>query len=299
MKAEWTMAGKAGWLGLVGVAAISAAAALALPHTLTSEQINSAGHTFVLPLSSEVSNTLLPDGRTFEVHGAQGLAYLLDGATRRRVSLPEIRRFASVTVMPGGQVLLWGGIDAQGQVLDNGEWFEPTSEQFVRTGVLGLPARAGHTLTVLTNGEVLLTGGWSTEGAATTTSVLWQPQSHQITALTGVSGSPRLEAFAQLQADGSVRSAIVPTFRFRHPNVGCHNGGAARSRWQRRCGGYLACQRDHCSPDPGAADRAFCGASGRAAVERQHSDPARARRHRVSARGRCRRWPSGLCAPTE
>ena len=205
MKAEWTMAGKSGWLGLVGVAAISAAAVLALSHTLPSEQVNSAGHVFVLPVSAEVSRTLLPDGRTFEVHGAQGLAYLLDGSTRRTVSLPEIRRFASVTVMPGGQVLLWGGIDAQGQVLDNGEWFEPTSERFVRTGVLGLPTRAGHTLTVLTNGEVLLTGGWSAEGTATTTSVLWQPQSHQSAALAGAPNVPRLEAFAQLQADGSVR----------------------------------------------------------------------------------------------
>ena len=185
------------------VAALSAAA-LSVSHALPSEQISSAGYRYVLPVSSDISRTLLPDGRTFEVHGAQGLAYLLDGATRQRVQLPELRRFASVTAMPGGQVLLWGGIDAQGQVLDTGEWFEPSTEHFVRTGVLGLPARAGHTLTVLTDGQVLMTGGWSAQGAPATTAVLWQPLSRQSVDVAVAPTDYRLAAVAQLQADGSV-----------------------------------------------------------------------------------------------
>lgn len=204
MKAQWTMADKAGWVGLVGVVTLSAVA-LAFTYTPRSEQVNSAGYTYVLPASSELSHTLLPDGRIFEVRGAEGVAYLIDGAARRQVPLPEIRRFASVTVMPGGQVLLWGGTDARGNVLEGGEWFEPATERFARTGVLGLPARAGHTLTVLTDGQVLMTGGWSAEGRAATTAVLWQPQSHQSTTLTDDWEGPRLDAVAQLQADGSVR----------------------------------------------------------------------------------------------
>jgi len=222
MKAQGMKAGKALWVGLSGVAVLSAAA-LTLSHTLPAERVSSAGHSFVLPMSSEVSRTLLPDGRLFEVHGAQGLAYLIDGAARHRVLLPEARRFASVTVMPGGQILLWGGIDARGQVLDSGEWFEPTTERFVRTGALGLPARAGHTLTVLTDGQVLMTGGWSTAGVPAITAMLWQPQSHQVSALTGAQDHPRLEADARLQADGFVHieggvdtqgRAVSSTWRF-------------------------------------------------------------------------------------
>ena len=196
--------GRIGIIALLGTAALSAAA-LVLCRTPSQESVTSAGHTWTLPRSSDVSRILLPDGRTFEVAGARQRAYLIDGATRRTLSLPEVRRFASVTVMPSGQVLLWGGIDATGKVLDNGEWFEPTTGRFVRTGTLGLPARAGHTLTVLTDGRLLMTGGWSAEGAPATSAVLWQPQQRLATALLRSADSIRLEAVAQLQPDGSVR----------------------------------------------------------------------------------------------
>ena len=197
----WGMQGVAGGLGVIALSA----AALALCATPLATRISSAGHTYVLPASSEVTRTLLPDGRTFEVHGAQGHAYVIDGATRHRVSLPEVRRFASVTVMPSGQVLLWGGIDGRGQVLDTGEWFEPSSGRFAPADALGLPARAGHTLTVLTDGRVLMTGGWSAHGVPATEALLWQPTSRQSMGLVALHDGPRLTARAQIQADGSVR----------------------------------------------------------------------------------------------
>jgi len=164
----------------------------------------SAGHTYVLPASTDISRTLLPDGRILEIRGAQGLASIVDGDKRLSMHLPEVRRFGSVTVMPGGEVLLWGGIDAHGQVLDNGEWLNPTTQHFVRTGALGLPPRAGHTLSVLTDGSVLMTGGWSVDGTPATTAVLWQPLTRQATTLSDAQ-TPRFEAQANLQSDGSVR----------------------------------------------------------------------------------------------
>jgi RHS repeat-associated protein len=185
------------------MAALSAAA-LSLSRIPVSEKVTVAGHRWALPSTSEVSRTRLPDGRLFEIHGAEGFAYLIDGTTRRVIRLPEIRRLASVTVMPTGQVLLWGGVDARGGVLNTGEWFEPTSERFVRANALGLPARAGHTLTVLTDGQLLMTGGWSANGTPATTALLWQPQSRQVTVLSGEPGQPRLEANAELLADGVV-----------------------------------------------------------------------------------------------
>ncbi|MBF4067486.1 DUF6531 domain-containing protein [Burkholderia pseudomallei] len=203
MKSERTM-GRAGLASLIGIALLSAVA-FALPPATSPERIRSADHTYFLPPSAEIARTLLPDGRTFEMHGGEGTVYLIDGLTRRAIALPEHRRFASLTVMPGGQVLLWGGIDDQGHVFDTGEWFDPSSTRFAPTGVLGLPARAGHTLTLLSDGNVLMTGGWSSDGEPARDSVVWQPKSHQRETVHGMLSDPRLNAVAQLQADGSVR----------------------------------------------------------------------------------------------
>ena len=203
MKAQRTGLGFAGWAGMIGAVLLSALA-LALPPATSPERVSSGGHRFFLPASAEVRRTVLPDGRILEIHGAEGLAYIVEGDRRRSMHLPEVRRFGSVTVMPGGEVLLWGGIDAHGQVLEDGEWLNPATQHFVRTGALGLPPRAGHTLTVLTDGSVLMTGGWSVDGAPATTAVLWQPQTRQLTTL-GDTQIPRLEAQANLQSDGSVR----------------------------------------------------------------------------------------------
>jgi len=202
MKMERTKRSYAGVAAITGVAALTALA-LALPRAAVPERISSVGHTYVLPASSDISQTLLSDGRMLEVHGTEGVAYFVDGNKRERVKLPETRRYASVTVMPGSEVLLWGGIDAQGRVLTNGEWFNPDTRHFVHTGVLGLPARAGHTLTVLSDGRVVMSGGWSADGNPATTTVLWQPQTRQAEEFaTGL--SPRIEAKASLQGDGSV-----------------------------------------------------------------------------------------------
>jgi RHS repeat-associated protein len=184
--------------------AVLGTTASALPSAPSQEQVRSADHTYVLPSSADIRQILLPDGRIFELHGFEGIGYLINGSTRSSISLPEHRRFGSVTVMPGGEVLLWGGVDAQGRVLDDGEWFNPTTQHFVHTGNIGLPVRAGHTLTVLTDGRLLMTGGWSADGTPATTAVLWQPQTRQSTVLRG-SQLPRVDGKAELLADGSVR----------------------------------------------------------------------------------------------
>ncbi|VBR78011.1 YD repeat-containing protein [Burkholderia pseudomallei] len=202
MNMERTKLSRVGLAAITGVVALTALA-LALPRAAAPEQVTSAGHHYVLPASSDISRTLMPDGRTLEVHGTEGVAYLVSGNKRELVKLPEVRRFGSVTVMPGGEMLFWGGIDAQGHVIDNGEWFNPATQRFARTGALGLPARAGHTLTVLTDGHVLISGGWSANGTPATAAVLWQPQTRQVSVISdGLSA--RFKADALLQSDGSV-----------------------------------------------------------------------------------------------
>ncbi len=204
MNAKRTGWDRVGVMTVAGLAGLTAVA-LALPPPASPERVTSVGRTYVLPASAHVSHTLLADGRTLEVRGAVGVAYLVDGNTRREIALPEKRRFASVTVMPNGLVLLWGGVDEHGQVLDSGEWLNPDTQHFVRTGALGLPARAGHTLSVLTDGTLLMTGGWSSDGTPATTAVLWQEASHQATTLPDAPAIARMDANASLQSDGSVR----------------------------------------------------------------------------------------------
>ncbi|CAJ5947090.1 RHS repeat-associated core domain protein [Burkholderia pseudomallei] len=205
MTAHRTPISRAAITSVIGLLALSALA-LALPPATLPERVVIGSHAYFMPSGAGELRTLLPDGRILEVQGTQGVAYLIDGSKRQAVALPEPRRYASVTVMPGGQVLFWGGIDRQGHVLENGEWFNPSTQQFVRTGALGLPARAGHTLSILTDGTALMTGGWSVDGSAATTAVLWQPQNRQATVLAeAVPVTPWLEANATLQPDGSVR----------------------------------------------------------------------------------------------
>ncbi len=160
---------------------------------------------FALPNTAEVSQVLLPDGRTLEIHGDKGLAYLDGRGQRILLELPRIRRFASITVMPSGQVLIWGGIDERGRVLEAGEWFDPTNQMFVTTGRLGLPPRAGHTLTVLTDGRLLMTGGWESPNKPTSEAVVWEPGSHVAVLLPAIQDTPRFGANAEVDGDGSVR----------------------------------------------------------------------------------------------
>ena len=194
-------------VGVMVVVAVLTAMELVFSAASRPERVFSASHSYLLPIAAQVNRTLLPDGRVLEVHGDAGMAYLMDGAVRQAVSLPERRRFASVTVMPGGQVLLWGGIDAQGQVFNTGEWFDPASGRFVPTGVLGLPARAGHTLSVLSDGDLLMSGGWNSNGLPATQAVRWRPATRQLTLIRDWPSNSRLAANATLQADGSVQIA--------------------------------------------------------------------------------------------
>ena len=155
--------------------------------------------------ANRIRRTLLPDGRTLELDGALGEVSLVDGATRTALKLPEQRRFASVTVMPSGQVLLWGGVDKNGKMLTQGEWFAPSTGRFTRTGFIGLPARAGQAMTVLTDGRVLMVGGWGADGKPASTAVIWRPSTHTIASSVDMPGGARLQSDALIQFDGAIR----------------------------------------------------------------------------------------------
>lgn len=124
----------------------------------------------------------LPEGQLLLVSSSGAELQLqrsVGSQVSRRWSLPQVRRNPSLTIMPDGRVLIWGGRDGQGRLQQDGLWFDPQLR--VLEPALGLPmsARSGHTATVLTDGRVLFAGG-DGEGAATRSGALtWGSWSSQ------------------------------------------------------------------------------------------------------------------------
>ncbi len=107
-------------------------------------------------------------------------------------------------MLPTGKVLIWGGIDATGRVVDEGLWFDPANDSTATVDKIGLLPRAGHNATVLTDGRVLVTGGWSPSLGLLPEVELWDPRTARAELVTGEVRPPRLGATASLQADGRV-----------------------------------------------------------------------------------------------
>jgi N-acetylneuraminic acid mutarotase len=81
-------------------------------------------------------------------------------------------------LLPNGQVLVAGGFDATGAVLNTAELYDPNTGQWGLTGNLNF-ARAGHTATLLGNGDVLIAGGYDNGG------VLASAEIYHLDATTG------------------------------------------------------------------------------------------------------------------
>jgi hypothetical protein len=112
------------------------------------------GHT-ATPLDGHV---LLAGGYAGEGQGALATAEICD-ATRCRSAgrLTRPRGGHAAASLPGGHVLVTGGIDATTDIYD-GDGF--------RAGPRMRHARAGHTATTLPDGRVLVAGGYGRDGRA-------------------------------------------------------------------------------------------------------------------------------------
>jgi len=203
MKSVRTRIGLAAVFGFSSLAVLSVVAATLSQRQLTASLLIE-GHTYQLPVTRANAEIVLPDGRTLTIDGDKAVALLGAGVTRKTIAMPEVRRYASVTLMPSGQVLVWGGLDQRGHVLKSGVWFEPAADRFVSAGFVGLPGRAGQTMTVLTSGKVLVSGGWRADGNFATDALIWDPLHRVSESVAGVQSAPRALAAARLQADGAV-----------------------------------------------------------------------------------------------
>src|ERR1019366_122157 len=81
-----------------------------------------------------------------------------------------------VTGSNSGDVLIAGGLDAAGNVLQTAELYSPTAGNFTATGSMS-HARYLHTATQLSTGKILITGGDDATGTVLATAEVYDPVS--------------------------------------------------------------------------------------------------------------------------
>lgn len=171
-----------------------------IPHS--ANNVVAQGRTQSLPTTER--KLLLPNGRQLILAPNGSDLNLYDSARQQLIQqhrLPQTRLNASVTLLPSGRVLIWGGTDVQGRLQKGGFWFDVQSGALSVADDLTLLPRAGHTATVLTDGRVLIAGGRSEPNTAQ----LWDERDNRAVALANETAIDLASHSAQLQADGTVR----------------------------------------------------------------------------------------------
>jgi hypothetical protein len=159
--------------------------------------------------------TLLPDGRVLIVGGAPdnlGDSQLASAevwdprsglfSSAGGVSWPRTGHTA--TLLPGGAVLVIGGLDSDARVLADAQTWDPDTGLFEAAGSL-TQARYGHTATPLVDGRVLVVGGYTDSGgaAAPAPAELWDPTTRTFSP-AGTLAVGRVNHTATLLPDGRV-----------------------------------------------------------------------------------------------
>lgn len=172
--------------------------------------------------------TLLPTGKVLLVGGFSNIwtretlqlmtmtatAELYDPATGKSTSTESLmkgRALATATLLPGGKVLIAGGLDmwmlgsSSPAGLASAEIYNPKTGQFTPTGDM-TEARWGATAALLPNGKVLIAGGGDQETGLTTgvaTAEIYNPATGKFTA-TGSLKTPRTAGTATTLPNGKI-----------------------------------------------------------------------------------------------
>jgi RHS repeat-associated protein len=158
------------------------------------------------------SQTLLPDGRVLVIggegpEGPRATADIIDPQSGQTVrvsaDLTHARAWHSATVLPNGKVLIYGGTDRSHNLIEEGELFDPLTQEFQTLPPTTLTPRAGHTATVLTDGRVLFAGGRNRQGDVLSTLDVWDARTGNATSLDVESLLPRTQHTATLLPDGT------------------------------------------------------------------------------------------------
>ncbi|MBZ5634890.1 MAG: DUF6531 domain-containing protein [Acidobacteriia bacterium] len=153
------------------------------------------------------STTLLPDGSSLMLGGtlvSNAVANARVGNGVLSSSLLHARAWHTSTVLPDGNVFIFGGLDGQALVPES-EIFSPATRTFSPLTSTSLAPRAFHTATLLTDGQVLIAGGTGTTGQPFGALDLWDPKTKTAQRVPMQLAQPRLRHTATLQPDGTVR----------------------------------------------------------------------------------------------
>jgi hypothetical protein len=106
---------------------------------------------------------------------AQVTVTVLPGAFTPTGSMTGPRTSHTATLLPSGQVLIVGGVDASNYfVLAGAELYDPSAGTFAPTGSMAV-ARGEHTATLLGNGKVLIAGGYDSDEDSLASAELYDP----------------------------------------------------------------------------------------------------------------------------
>jgi RHS repeat-associated protein len=159
------------------------------------------------------SRTLMPDGHWLILGGETPTGFLNMGeiqdsstgaVTPLAHGLSEARAWHTATLLPNGEVLVFGGLGADGRIVTTAELFDPSTQQFQLIATPGLTARAHHTATLLTDGSVLIVGGVRDSSQTLGIAELWNFQNGSGTQLPRGLLTPRHDHTATFLPDGEV-----------------------------------------------------------------------------------------------
>jgi IPT/TIG domain/Kelch motif len=120
-------------------------------------------------------------------------------------SLNVGRDYQTATLLSSGKVLITGGMDMWGNVLNSAELYDPSTGAFTLISAAMNSPRKLHTATLLGDGTVLLAGGTSGFGTDSSLALaeIYDPSAATFTAV-GSLGAARSEHSAALLANGKV-----------------------------------------------------------------------------------------------
>lgn len=165
--------------------------------------------------------TKLADGRVLVAGGGQGSLTGASGLASAEIYRPNLEAFEPTgsmnsaralhraTLLNDGRVLMTGGVDALGNVLNTAEIYDPATGVFTSVPNMS-SARVGHSATRLPDGRVFVAGGSSSLADSTafystaqSTSVIYNPTTNAWSNGPGL-GEPKTFHDAVALADGRV-----------------------------------------------------------------------------------------------